>query len=194
MEGSQLSFIPKKNLTAPVSKESGMSFLVTLSIIVFVASAIIYGGVFLYQSALDSSIKTKTEDLNTKKNELDQTTIDGIYKVSQRIEALKAVLANHRSIAPFFNYLGQNTLTGVRFLSFNYSDTGDNPIVALTGVAKDYGSIALQSKKFGENPLLTSSFSGFSLKDGGLVNFSVKITSDPAQFSYKPSDTQANGQ
>jgi len=187
MDGSNLSFIPKKNLTAPASKEKGASFAFSLSIIILLISLLSYGGVFLYQQTLKTEIETKQATLDKIKDQLDPQTVRGINELSRRIEALKTILANHRSFGDFFRFLGESTLKSVRFSSFSYSDTGESPTITLQGAAKSFGSISLQAKKFGENPNIKNVlFTGFALKEGGIISFSVKINADSQLFSYRP--------
>jgi hypothetical protein len=187
MDGSNLSFIPKKSLTAPVSKERGESFLLSLSVIVLIISLLSYGGVFVYQGSLKAQIDQNTKKLDEMKGQLDPETVKGINRVAQRIEALKEIMANHRSVVGFFRLLGDNTLKTIRYSNFLYSGVGDSPIVTLQGTAKSFGSISLQSQQLGLIPNISNVlFSGFSLKDGGVVGFTAKITADPQLFAYKP--------
>lgn len=191
MAGPNLSFIPKKNLTAPASKEKGANFALSLSAIILIISLMFYGGVFFYQQTLTSEIAAKREALNEIKDQLDPQTVKGINEISRRIEALKSILANHRSFSDFFRFLSEGTLLSVRFNSFNYSDADDSPVVTLQGSAKSFGSISLQAKKFGENPNIKNIlFSGFTLKEGGVVGFSAKINADSQLFSYRPNQLE----
>lgn len=191
MDGSNLSFIPKKSLTAQVSKERGESFFISLSIIVLIISLLSYGGVFVYQESLKTEIKAKQENLEKIKNQLDPQTVRGVNDISRRIEALKVILANHKSLAGFFDFLEDGTLKTVRFSSFAYSDDDEAPIVTLQGTARSFGSVSLQAEKFYENPNIKSAlFSGFSLKEGGLVGFSVKVIADPQLFAYRSNQAQ----
>ena len=191
MEGSQLSFIPKKNFTSPVSKESGLSFVLPLSVIVFGISLLAYGGVFLYNDTLKKNIIAKEQELEQRKQDLDPTTIRNINEISGRIEALKTILAKHRSLLDFFEFLSTNTLKSVRFSSFSYSDQEEAPVISLQGTAKSYGSISLLAEKFYENPNIKGILlSNFSLKEGGNVGFSAKIVTDPQMFSYRPNVTR----
>lgn len=193
MEGSHLSFIPKKSLTAPVSRESGLSFVLTLSLIIFGVSLLSYGGVFFYKDTLKKSIMAKEQELEKRKQDLDPVTIRGINEISGRIEALKNILAKHRSLLDFFEFLSVNTLKSVRFTSFNYSDSEESPVVNLQGVARSYGAISLLAEKFYENPNIKGIiFSGFGLKDGGNVSFSAKIIADDQMFSYRPNITRGS--
>ena len=92
-------------------------------------------------------------------------------------------------ISPIFDALQTNTLKSIQFTHFAYTTptTAGNPItVLMTGKARDYSSIALESDQLATNKNIHNSvFSDLTLDDTtGIVSFDLSFTVDPDLVMY----------
>ena len=187
----QTSFIPKKPLAEERAPErnrpTGIVFL--LSLLVFVASAVFGGGVYLYRSYLEKRIVSMEESLRLAEGEFERGVIDELELLERRLNAAGEILSAHVSISPVFRVLEDVTLPTVRFTSFSYGKDETNPnlfLVDLKGEATSYTQIALQSDLLGKNKNLKNPiFSDLTLGDKGTVSFNLSFSLDPSFVLYE---------
>jgi hypothetical protein len=186
----QTSFIPKKPLAeerapAPVRRNGLLSLIST---ILFFATLAAAGGVYLYQVSLNNQVKSLSASLDIAKNEFEPSLIDTLQTLDKRLTASGQVLANHVTVSPIFLSLENLTLKSVRFTKFNYEIPTDTKVmtVKMSGTARSYTSIALQSDQLGQNKYFQDVvFSNLQLDAAGNVNFDLAFTIDPAFLNYK---------
>ena len=98
---------------------------------------------------------------------------------------IKAI-AYQRIVSAFFDFLAKLTLPSLRFSSLEYQSGISGIVVSMSGEAKSYAALALQSKILSAEPLVKKAlFSDFGLNDIGNVLFKFKATIDPKVVSYK---------
>jgi hypothetical protein len=198
---AQTAFIPKKPLaeertfsaSTPVRRGGGLLSLI--SVFLLIVSIALAGAVFFWKTTKEKSFNEKRAQIQNSEDAIDTKFLDEIKDLDRRIKASNQLLNNHISLSPLFSALGQSTLKSIQYTRFDYkiSDGSDlNPkmvTISLSGVAKSYASIALQSDAFSQNRNIQDPiFSGLSRDEkDGTVKFNLDFTVNPAFLSYKGS-------
>lgn len=185
----QTSFIPKRPVvetTAKVSKPVGIFMI--LSIFIFLAVGVGYGGLYFYKGIIIKDIEQKKKDLQLAEGRFEVETIKKYKNLDKKLIASKEVLSQHVALTPIFKELQKITMKTVRFTDFSYSFAGakENRIeVSMKGVGVGYRSIALQSDLFAKDKnFINPVFSGLSLDDKGNVSFELTFTVDPTFVDF----------
>ncbi len=186
--GGQTSFIPKKPLVVTPSQYQarGVSIVVLVSVIIFVTTAALAGGVFVYKNILKNDIANMQESLARARSAFEPELIEKLQRLDKRMMAAQIILHDHLATSALFDVLSRATLQTVRFTGFQVGiDEKRSVVVNMRGQARDYQSVALQSDQFGKtkgirNPV----FSGLTLDSFGRVQFEVTFNVDPALVSY----------
>ncbi len=184
------SFIPKNPIvsdTPSAYRRQSINILTLVSIIIFIFSATIGAGAFVYEKYLKSSLIQKQADLEKARASFDPVLIQEIRRLDNRIEHSKEILSRHAAFSAFFETLELSTLQNIQFKSFNLNTVpGDDGVkIDLQGVARNYASVALQSDSFNKtvgikNPV----FSDLNLDQSGMVTFSISAFLDSSAFKY----------
>jgi len=185
MDG-KTSFIPKGQIVDSFqteNKKTGkIGLLLLISIIIFIVSLILAGGVFLLGQYKTKTIQNKIASLERAKGSFEPALIEQLSKLDTRINSAEKVLDNHVSVSLFLKLIEKLTLKTVRFNEFEFTDKGNGSFfVTMRGEAKNYSSVALQSDMFSGNKYIQEPiFSGFKLGPGGnvLFDFSAIINKD----------------
>lgn len=193
VEQDKVSFIPKKTLTKPTYKRSGMGLLVLVSVLLFLLSAAALGGAYLYKKSLENRIASLSDSLKRAEDILDPVFIREVTELERKIEESKRLLRSHHIATPVLSFLESSTLANVRFSSFTFSfpdeneiDPSKRPTLTLSGSAKSYSLLALQADEFGKNKSIGNLvIANLSLGQGGLVDFSASMEFDPIYLGYK---------
>jgi hypothetical protein len=188
----QSSFIPKGPIPmsgsfSSVDHRGDRSLFGFLSIVIFVITVLLSGGVFAYKLYLNSQISQMGSDLTAADATLDPTSINEMSNLSARIKSTEDLLAHHVVLSPLFSYLETSTIQSVELTDFSYSvdDTGALNLV-LDGQGSGYGAVALQANVFDQSPYLKNIvFSNLVLNDKGAVTFTLSATVDPTLVSYE---------
>ena len=185
------SFIPKKGPTTSVASASGqrtskMSVFYLISIIVFIASVALSAATFFYQKVLTNSLIEMNEKLVKAKQIYEPDTIEELKKIDLRIEETKKLISTHISSSAVFSILEDITLEQVSFSKFDYSLSSDNSAsISLSGEAKSFNSVALQSDVFGnDDDIKNPIFSNITLNDDGTVSFDFKASIGADSISF----------
>ncbi len=189
------SFIPKR----PVSSEAvstphrSVGILSLIATICVIATALSFGGVYLYSKQLDSQ-KIKVEQaINEAKNGIGTDFVADMKRLSARIEGVKALVASHIVVSPIFAALEDTTLRSIQYKNFEYAFTNDPTtkervvVVTLTGVAKSYTTIALQSDAFAQSTIIKNPvFSQLAVDEKtGTINFTLSFNVSPSDLSFE---------
>jgi hypothetical protein len=187
MPEDKISFIPKKTFERPFYKSRGPGFFLTSSFLLLLLSGLICGGAILYRNSLKKQVDLLSDSLERAKAAFELPLINKLVSTSEKIKTAKVLLAEHKTIVPFFDFLERSTLKDVRFNSFEYSLSKDKEAtISMGGTAKSYASLALQAKAFEEEKNIKNvSFSGLNLGDKGAINFKVNLTLDPSFLSFQ---------
>ncbi len=187
--GIPSSFIPHDTAVAPTTRRSGggglNDLLLLCAIVLFVASAALAVGVFLYGQYITSESASKLTQLEHAKEAFQPALIQQLTRLDDRMHAADKVLSSHIAPSLFFRALEEATLQTVSFqtLNFEVSDQ-QHLVVKMTGIAQSVNSIALQADLFSKNGVVTSPiFSNIARQSDG-VHFNLSALINPAAVNY----------
>ena len=185
------TFIPKKPIvpqssqnSAPVSKPVGILFVI--SVIIFVVSLAIAGGMYGYKAYLQKEVADLSNSLNLVQKNLDPNTIKEFTVMDKRLRNSETLLNQHVITSPLFHVLGVTTLPTIRYtkMDMSFNDVG-NLSVTMSGESDGYRSIALQSQALAQNANLSDTiFSNFTVTPKGRVSFDVAFTIPKTDLSF----------
>lgn len=180
------SFIPKKPLTGERARGGMAGFLVLITLLIFIASGVAAGGVFVYGGWLQRSLESKKSSLNASQEAYDPGVIEELVRFDARINQARTLLEKHVAPSSIFTFLSENTLEEVRFASFDYGlNESSTATIEMKGEAKDFSTVALQSDRFGSSKMLREVvFSDIAIGGEGGVNFTVTATIDMPHLLY----------
>jgi hypothetical protein len=186
----QTSFIPKKPIIESRSGGSGMSLLLLLSIIVFIVSVALVGGIFVWRKSLIIKIEKSKADLVAAKESYEQDTINPLIRLNDRIEQSEVLLSKHLAVSPIFLLLENNTLKNVRLKNMSFSFAGEGKTkIDISGTAASYGTLSKQADAFGDASLRDyisqPVISGFSPNADGTVAFNFNAIVNSSLVMYK---------
>lgn len=186
----QTSFIPKKSPigTAPTFGPIGrnVNVFALIALIVFFLTAGLAAFVFFYKSHLTTLITTMDTDLARAKKSFEPSFIETASRLNVRIEGVRELLDAHTALSPLFDILEKKTLESVRFQDFNFSTTDRKVTLTMTGQAKSFNAVALQSDVFGaERAFKDPVFSNFTLNEAGDVIFNFQASIEPEFLLYR---------
>ncbi|MFA5841755.1 MAG: hypothetical protein WC835_02210 [Candidatus Paceibacterota bacterium] len=186
---NQTSFIPKKAVGRDSSiREKPIGLFLIISSVIFVVMLLGAGGAFLYKYSLSRGIDLAGKYLDERKSALEPATIDDLLRTDKRLRSASGLLGGHLVASPVLGLLESLTLKTVSFSRMDYSNSLEKgPIVKLTGVAKSYGTVALQADVLNNNRRFVrrAVFSNLNLDDKGNVTFAAQIDFDPDLTNYK---------
>jgi hypothetical protein len=185
----QTSFIPKKAIISGTNRGQSkpVNILLVIAVMIFLLALSLAGGVFGYKKMLISRINGMNSDLSRAKNSFEPESIKKWNRLDQRIDSATKILSAHTAVSPIFDFLENDTLATVKFENFSYSlrDNGESSLT-MTGRAKNFGSVALQSDIFGQEKYIKNPvFSNLNPDQTGDIVFNFTSTLDPALVSYK---------
>ena len=185
------SFIPKKPVS-PVSmrqtRSKPVGFLLVLSSVVLVATALLAGGLFGYGIYLKNDLVLKQEALKIAKRDLQPALVQEIRRVDARLRHSQQLIENHLALSPVFSLLERSTLTSVQFTNFAYVFNPEGGVtLELSGIAPSFAALALQSDVLYGNPTTYKSveFATVNLDAEGRVIFDLNLDIDRTVVGYK---------
>jgi len=184
----QTSFIPKKSLKSAVVGREATSLFLVVTLVLFLASAAVAGGVYANKIRLQNSITGPnglTNSLKLAREAFDKDLLEAITRFDAKLVTGSELLNKHITLVPLFTELNKDTLETVRFTSFNFSFDAGLPKLTLNGEAKSFQSIALQSDSFvASRKFKDVIFSGLDVDNKGRVTFELSMKVDPTLISY----------
>ena len=185
------SFTPPK--TPIVSREGphaswgGVNLFSIIAFVTFFLTGALAAGVFFYKSYLVRAIVTMDASLAEAKKSFEPEFIEEAARLHARIAAGKELLNQHRALSPLFDILEKKTLENVRFQDLHFTAEQEKDILlSMTGEARSFNAVALQSDVFGTEPSFTNPvFSNFNLNDSGDVVFDFSTTVDVELLRYR---------
>jgi len=184
---NKTSFIPQKSLSTVSKKKSTSGLFFFISVIIFILSVLGSIGIIAYKKVVEQGIENKAGSLERAKEAFDPNLIESLSRLDNRIESSKELLNSHIAISPIFSLLEDLTLKNVEFDQFEFraEDSGLMTLL-MSGQAKDYATVVLQSDTFGQSKSLRDQiFSDVNLNKFGNVGFSFRAVVDPSLVSYK---------
>ena len=195
--GIPASFIPHDTSVARPSLRRGgglNDLLLLVAIVVFVASAALAVGVFLYGQYLATENKSKLEQLDRAKAGFQPALIQQLTRLDDRMHAADRVLSAHIAPSLFFKALEAATLQTIAFQSLDFQVAeNQNLTVKMAGVAESVNSIALQADLFSKNGVVTSPiFSNIARQPDG-VHFNLTAIVNPSAINFAGSGGAEGG-
>lgn len=187
----QTSYIPKKASVIgsgqPVVGRTHVNVLAIIAFVIFFIAVGLSATVFFYKSSLIRLIASMDAELAAAKKSFEPAFIEEASRLNTRIDGAQELLGNHRALSPLFDILEKKTLESMRFKDFNFTSvSSQSATLSMTGQAKSFNSVALQSDVFGsEKAFKDPVFSNFNLDNQGDVIFNFKTTIDPGLLRYR---------
>ena len=202
MENSfQTSFIPKKPIMMNNNSVSGSgnstSIPVVVSVALIVIMVIIGGGLYLYKGYLEKNKADLSASLFKIRDSFDKDTINELELYDKRTTVAKQILNNHIVISPLFELLNKLTLSSIQYTSFSHSVSNNVYSVKMSGIARDYKSIALQADVFNTSQgsmFKNIIFSNLTTDKNNNVTFDIEFDVDPALLSYSNNIVNINSE
>ena len=192
MENSfQTSFIPKKPIvanTAAATSSNTTSISMVVSVFILVVMLAAAGGLYFYKNY--SLVKEKeklSSNLFQIRDSFDKDTIAELEMYDKRTATAKEVLSSHIVLSPLFEKINELTLSTIQFTKFDHKTTNNSFSVRMSGIARDYKSIALQADVFNTskgNAFKDVIFSNLTKDKNNFVTFDVEFSVDPSLLSY----------
>lgn len=185
----QTSFIPQDAGNETRTRRAGTSGLLDLftlvAAVLFVASAALGAGMFLYQQFLQSNSASKLSQLNKVKEAFEPQLIRELSRLDDRMRVGSDLLGRHLAASAFFRMLEATTVTAVTFRSLDMEAADPQRMtIRMDGVAESMNSIALQADLFSKVGMVTSPiFSNIDRRADG-VHFSFTAILNPAALNY----------
>jgi len=185
----QNSFIPSdaaQTQRVPRAGGNGLVDLLTLiSIVLLVASGALAVGVFLYQQYLQSSIASKTDQLERASAAFEPALIRELTRLDDRMRVASDVLGRHFAPSVFFHMLEQTTIQTTTFKSLTLEASDSSHMtIKMNGLADSVNSIAYQADLFSKIGVITSPiFSNIDRQPEG-VRFDFSAQLNPTALNY----------
>jgi hypothetical protein len=184
----QTSFIPKKPIIAQARSiaPSSINLITLIATILFIVVLALAGAAFFYKGLLAKQIAEDKATLGRARDAFDPKLIAQIVRLDTRIETANRLMASHISVDPLFEFISSITLQSVRFRDFGFSYAGpDKILVSMTGQAKNYASVALQSDElYKQKSFQNVKIGDMALDQAGNISFTVSATVDSKLLSY----------
>jgi hypothetical protein len=183
------SFIPQAPLSpmraaGPSSRGGGFDLFILIGIVVFVASATLAAGVFLYSQYLSTSAASKLEQLERAKQAFEPSLIQDLTRLDSRMRAANTILEGHVAPTTLFHLLEQLTLQTVAFSAFDFSSSPDGLTLVMKGLAQSVNSIALQADLLAKSGVISNPiFSNINRQANG-VNFDFTASVNASALNY----------
>lgn len=183
------SFIPKASLKTEVRRDPGRSpvgLISLLAVIVLVVAVAASIGTFGFHQYLIQSIASKKHSLDVARAAFEPATIKELLHLDTRLKTGRQLLSAHIGPSLIFDEIEKRTLEGVRFTNFSYGEASTGKVtVTMSGQAKSFNTLALQSDSFGESDLLADVlFSGLNIDSTGTVVFEFSSIVPVSAIAY----------
>lgn len=165
---------------------SGMKELFMLiSIVLFIASAALAAGTFLYEQYLTTSAASKIDQLTRAEAAFEPSLIHELTRLDDRMRSAGDILERHIAPTAFFSMLEQSTIATVAFRTLNFNAKEPlNMKIEMDGVASSVNAIALQADVFAKGGVVTSPiFSDIDRQPDG-IHFSLSALVNPETINF----------
>ncbi len=186
--GVPSSFIPQDVGVSPSTRRrSGglKDFLLLCTAVLFVASAALGAGVFLYQQYLEAESVSKLAQLERAKAAFEPSLIHELTRLDDRMHAADKILSVHAAPSAFFRALQEATLVTVSFQSLDFQATDPQHMtITMAGVARSVNSIALQADLFSKNGVISGPIFSNIVRQSDGVHFNLSAIVNPLAINY----------
>ena len=148
------------------------------------------GGLYLYKNYV--LVKSKADlsaNLFKIRDSFDKDTIAELEMYDKRTTVARDILSKHVVLSPLFETINKLTLSTIQFTKFEHKTVKDLFSVKMSGIAKDYKSIALQADVFNNEKdgqmFKDVIFSNLTKDKNNFVTFDVEFSVSPTLLSYE---------
>ncbi len=128
-----------------------------LGLILFIASATLAVGVFLYVQYINASSASKLDQLERAKAAFEPALIAELTRLDDRMRAADEVLSIHVAPSALFRVLEQLTLQTVAFSALDFAAQNSTDMtLAMQGVAQSVNSIALEADLLSKSGVISN--------------------------------------
>lgn len=193
MENSfQTSFIPKKPIIANGATSSKSSSVISISMVVSIFILVVMllaaGGLYFYKEfILVKDKQALSDNLKKVKESFNKDTVTELEMYDKRTTVARQVLEGHIVLSPLFEKINELTLSSIQYTKFDHKITNNLFAVQMSGIARDYKSIALQADVFNTDKGAVFKdviFSNLTKDKNNFVTFDVEFDVDPSLLSY----------
>ena len=187
----QTSFIPKKPLNSTNNSSKYKAPIGILPVIASIVLAVVIAssiGLYFYKNYLENKKNNLSTSISQIKDGFDQKVIGDLELFDKKISTAKDVLSSHLVLSPMFSLLGDLTLPSIQYTSFEHQVTDKGFSVQISGLARDYKSIAMQADVFNGDDghyFKNVIFSNLVKDKNNNVTFDLEFNVDPSILSYE---------
>lgn len=128
-----------------------------LGLILFIASATLAVGVFLYVQYINASAASKLDQLERAKAAFEPALIAELTRLDDRMRAADEVLAIHVAPSVLFRVLEQLTLQTVAFSTLDFTAQNSTDMtLSMQGTAQSVNSIALEADLLSKSGIISN--------------------------------------
>lgn len=162
----------------------GTLFLFRLSLVLFLASLIVWAGFYFYHSSLKKNLASWEEQVKNQEAEFSSELFSQIVALANTMRGAGELLAGHPSNASLLKFMEEVTHPAVYFKTMQFSR--ESRKLDLDGVAQNFRTVAEQLSFFeGHNQVEDVSFGGLTRNEKGLVNFKMAIVVKPGLLKLR---------
>lgn len=189
-ERVKTSFIPKASLkverTQSVQRTT-VGIVNVVASVILIASIIAAIGMFAFEQYTKVSIENKRASLDRARSAFQPATIKELSRLNARLNVAGALLAGHAAPSQLFDFIETETLSSVRFSDFAFGEAGPGRVlVAMSGEARSFNAVALQSDAFGESDIFSEViFSNLNIDTNGNVVFDFSAVVNMQEVAYQ---------
>lgn len=193
----QTSFIPKKPVLAgtQASVKGTTSITTVVSVFIFVVMLVSAGGLYFYYNYyLLKNKESLSLNLAQIRDSFDKDTITELETYDKRTIASTEILGSHIVLSPLFELINELTLPSIQYTNFSHNTLNNTFSVKMSGIARDYKSIALEADVFNTDKgrmFKDVIFSNLTENKNNYVTFDLEFNVDPLLLSY--TNNIANG-
>jgi hypothetical protein len=201
----QTSFIPKKPIAVAGAHEvpihRPIRILLPISIIILFITVGLYGASYYFKTKFLKEIDSSKASFGVVEKNFEPEKIEDLELYNKKVGVAKKLLSSHMALSPLFYVLNDVTVPTVQFTKFSAESLVDSKSiqVKLSGLAKDYKSIAVQSRAFNTEKakyFKNIIFSNLVLSEAkdtkGYVGFDLAFSVDLNLLSYEKKVLQNN--
>ncbi len=185
----QTSFIPKKatgnDFERAAAKDDTDIFSLTATI-VFLATAVLFGGLFGYRMLLVKQIAQADSEINAAREAIQPEKIKELIEANFRIKSSLALLENHVVTTKLLKILGDSTIQKLRFESLEYKYIVGAPTIKIRSEVLTYNAFAVQQDVISKNEFFkNSTFTNIALGENGNIKYEFSSLVGRDVVSYK---------
>lgn len=180
-------FLARKEAMASriVREHRDGALLFFLALLLFLASAAAYGGLFLLTKAQASTRDDLIGQIQEKERDLRPDIIEQIFLLEERLKNITTLLNKHTFASNAFRLIEAATHPQVRFLNFGFMP-GEYK-TEMAGETISYAVLAREINILERDPQIENvEFGGLSITGNNLLGFRVMIRFRPELFHVRP--------